>query len=98
MRSPSRVAATRPSRMHEHAVGDVDQLRQVAGVEEDRVAPGGEVAHQLEDLALGADVDAAGRVVEQEHARLGQQHLAEDHLLLVAAGEGAGELLRASRP
>ena len=77
----------------QHAVGDMDELRQVAGIEQDRVALGGEVAHQLEDLALGADVDAARRIVEQEHARLGEQHLAEDHLLLVAARQRAGELL-----
>ena len=82
----------------EHPVGDVDELGQVAGIEQDGVALRGEVAHQLEDLALGADVDAAGRVVEQEDPRLGQEHLAEDHLLLVAAGERAGRLLRASRP
>ena len=83
---------------HEHAVGDVDELGQVARIEEDGVALGGEVAHQLENLALGADIDAAGRIVEQQDARLGQQHLAEDHLLLVAAGERAGELLRGARP
>ena len=83
---------------HQHAVGDMDELGQVARVEQDRIALGGEVAHQLEDLALGADVDAARRVVEQEDARLGEQHLAEDHLLLVAAREGAGRLLRASPP
>ena len=83
--------------MHQHPVGDMDELGQVAGIEQDRVALGGEVAHQLEDLALGADVDAARRVVEQQDARLGEQHLAEDHLLLVAARQRAGRLLRARR-
>ena len=78
---------------HRDAVGDVDQLRQVARIEEDGVALGGELAHQLEDLALGADIDAARRVVEEEDARLGEQHLAEDHLLLVAARKRAGELV-----
>ncbi len=50
------------------AIGDVDELGQVARIEEDRVALGGEIAHQLEDLALGADVDAAGRIEEEEDA------------------------------
>jgi hypothetical protein len=44
------------------------------------------------DLLLGADVDAAGRLVEDQHARLARQPAAQDHLLLVAAGEGAGGL------
>jgi hypothetical protein len=36
-------------------------------------------------LGLGADVDAAGRIVEQDHRGLGVQPLGEHHLLLVAA-------------
>ena len=47
------------------------------------------------DLLLGADVDAAGRLVEQEHPRPGRQPLADDHLLLVAAGERRRDLLDA---
>ena len=51
-------------------------------------------ARQLEDqpvdLLLGADVDAAGRLVEQQHARARRQPLADHDLLLVAARERAG--------
>ena len=39
------------------------------------------------DLELGADVDAARRLVEDEDRRLGHQPLGEHDLLLVAAGE-----------
>ena len=41
------------------------------------------------DLGLRADVDAAGRLVEQQQLRPGQQLLAEHDLLLVAAGQRA---------
>ena len=39
------------------------------------------------DRAPGADVDAAGRLVEHDHLRLGDQPLGQHDLLLVAAGE-----------
>ena len=52
-----------------------------------RDAARGEAVELLVDLALGADVDAARRLVEQQQARLERQPLAEGHLLLVAAGE-----------
>ena len=47
----------------------------------------GQLGHQLEDLGLRADVDAARRLVEQQHPRLGEQRLAEHDLLLVAAAQ-----------
>ena len=47
-----------------------------------------ELVHELVDLVLGADVDAAGRVVQDEDPRLGHQPLGDDDLLLVAAREG----------
>ena len=39
------------------------------------------------DLVLGADVDAAGRLVEDQHVGIGEQPLRQHDLLLVAAGE-----------
>ena len=70
----------------QHAVAAADQLVIVGAVEQDRGTGVGELAQQAVELLLGADVDAAGRVVEQDHARPGQQPLADHHLLLVAAG------------
>ena len=49
-----------------------------------------EVVDQAVDLDLGADVDAAGRLVEDEDARLRLEPFREHDLLLVAAGERAG--------
>ena len=56
-------------------------------IEQDPHALGGERDEQLVDRALGADVDAAGRLVGDQDARLAEQHAREEHLLLVAAGE-----------
>ena len=44
-------------------------------------------ADGADDLGMGADVDAARRLVEDQEARIGRQPAGEDHLLLVAAGQ-----------
>ena len=49
----------------------------------------GEVADDPVDLGLGRDVDAARRLVEQQHPALAQQPAREHDLLLVAAREQA---------
>ena len=54
-------------------------------------------ADQLVDLLLGADVEAAGRVVEDHDARPRVQPLGEHHLLLVAAREVEAERVDARR-
>ena len=54
---------------------------------------GREAAHGAEDVGLGPDVDAAARLVHQQHLRPGHQRLADDDLLLVAARE-RGDLER----
>ena len=38
---------------------------------------------------LGADVDAAGRIEEEQDAALGEEPLGQRDLLLIAAREGA---------
>ena len=47
----------------------------------------GERGHVAVDLGLRAHVDAAGGLVEDQHARLHGQPLAQDDLLLVSAGQ-----------
>ncbi len=42
---------------------------------------------EMVDLALGTDVDAARRIVQQHDIRMDLQPLADDDLLLVAARE-----------
>ena len=53
----------------------------------------GEVQQQRVEVALGADVDAARRVVEQQHLRVGRQPARHDDLLLVAARQRGDRVL-----
>src|SRR5262245_5040790 len=55
-------AGNLPLLHHRHAVGDADHLLHVARNHQHRDPAIGEVAHQLVDLALGADVDTARRL------------------------------------
>ena len=57
----------------------------------------GELADQRLNLGLGADVDAARRLVEDQQLRVGAEPARQQHLLLVAAGELADLLLGARR-
>ena len=47
----------------------------------------GQLVDDRVDLVLGADIDAARRLVEDQHLGLGEQPFAQHHLLLVAARE-----------
>ena len=77
----------------EHAVGQPEDLGQV-GRHDDHAEPlRGEVADDLVDLGLGADVDALGRLVEHQHLGLGRQPAGEQDLLLVAARQRRHRLL-----
>ena len=69
----------------EDPVGHREDLGQVARDEDDPEAGRGELGDDPVDLDLGADVDAAGRFVEDQQARLRGQPLGQDDLLLVAA-------------
>ena len=53
----------------------------------------GKLQDQFVNLVLGADVDAAGRLVEEQNIGLRQQPTAKNDLLLVAAGEVFDERL-----
>ena len=57
-----------------------------------------ELGDEPVDLDLGADVDAAGGLVEDQDPRPGGQPLGQDDLLLVAAGEGPDQLVDAGHP
>ena len=57
----------------------------------------GEVGDQGVDLGAGADVDAAGGLVEQQDPAAVHQPAREEHLLLVAAGEGAARAVGVRR-
>ena len=79
----------------EDPVGHREDLGQVARDEDDPETRRGQLGDDPVDLDLGPDVDAAGRFVEDEQARLRRQPLGEDDLLLVAARQRADHLLDA---
>ena len=87
------------------AVGHAEHLGQLGGDHQDRQPLAGQLGEQPVDLGLGADVDAAGGLVDDQQLGLGGQPLGDDDLLLVAAAhrgrvhvEGAGLHLEPRRP
>ena len=83
-----RELAGQPALVHdEHAVGHAEHLGQLARDHQHRDAAPGELGEQPVDLGLRADVDAARRLVDDQHLRLGREPLREHDLLLVAARE-----------
>jgi hypothetical protein len=85
---PRRELAGDPALPHDdHPVAHADDLGQLGGDHQDSGAGAGQLAHQLVDAGLRADVDAPGRLVE--HIDLGGrgQPLDQHGLLLVAAGQ-----------
>ena len=95
--SLGRSSILRRSRITTQPVAEPQHLLQLGGDEDHRHALAGELGDQLLDLGLGADVDAAGRLVEDEHLRLGDQPAGQQHLLLVAAARGCASA-RSGRP
>ena len=53
----------------------------------------GQLVDDAIDLVFGADVDAAGRLVQDQDFRIGEQPFRQHDLLLVAAGQMAGRLI-----
>ena len=82
----------------QHPVGALDDLLQLGGDQQDAEALRGQFVDQGLDLGLGADVDAAGRLVEDQHLRVQAEHPGQQHLLLVAAGQLAHLLVGAATP
>ena len=63
-------------------------FRQLRGDHDDRGALlVGEAGEQLVDFALGADIDAARRLIEQQDGAAGIEAAGDHAFLLVAAGE-----------
>ena len=56
---------------HENAIADAHHLRQIGGDDADRQTLFGKIVEDRVDLALGADIDAARRLVDQQHAQFG---------------------------
>src|SRR5207248_3358068 len=84
------------------AVADAQEFGEVAGDDDDgargagfpppRPPPGGEGVDDLVDGGFGADVDAAGGLIEQEDVDIVVKQAGDGDFLLVAAGEVADGL------
>ena len=77
----------RPPRMTRTRCARPEHLLELGRDQQDRHPVRGERVDQLVDRALCADVDAARRLVRDQHARSTEEPLREQHLLLVSAGE-----------
>src|SRR5262252_2104061 len=86
---PFELAADAALVHHRDAVAHADHLFHVGRDHQDRDAGVGQRAQQAVDLALAADVDAAGRLVEDDHPGFHRQPLGQRHLLLVATRQHA---------
>ena len=71
--SRSRTPAIRPFAHDEDAIRDPQDLGQLGGDHDHRAPLGGEPLDQRVDLGLGADIDAAGRLVERAGSARRQQ-------------------------
>ena len=83
---------------HHDPVAHAQQLGQLRGDQDDGEALAREVGDDRVDLGLGLHVDALGRLVQDQHARLGRQPLGQHDLLLVAAGQRLDRLQVAPEP
>jgi hypothetical protein len=69
----------------DYAIAHAQDFRQLGGDHHDRLALIGQAAQQLVDFGLRADVDAAGRLVEEQNIAVARQPLGDDDLLLIAS-------------
>ena len=72
---------------HDHPVRIGDDLVELGGDHEQRKTVIAQFADQADDLGMGADIDAARRLVEHQQSRRGREPARQQHFLLVAAGE-----------
>ncbi len=84
-----------PVAQHEYAVSAFDDLLELGGDHQHAQALIGELADERLNLGLGADVDAARRLVEDQQLRIGAEPSREQDLLLIAAGKLANLLFGA---
>ena len=70
------------------AVREVHELVDLAGEDHDAHAFGAEPVQDCVDLPLGPDVNPSGGVIEQQDLGVGGKPAGQQHLLLVAAGQG----------
>ena len=84
---------TLPAAEHGDRVAQVEHQRDVVLDDEEGDALPVEVADDLDHPVDQRRVDAAGRLVEQDHLRLEHEHLGQLDQLLLAVGQRAGLLV-----
>ena len=72
---------------HENPIGEGDHLGHIGGDQQHRDAVARDAGDQLVDLDLGLDVDADGRLVDDEDVGLRRQPLRDRDFLLISARE-----------
>ena len=104
MASPDDLAADLALADDDHPIAHTDQLRQFGRDDDDADAVARQIPQDGVDLGLGSDIDAARRLVQEDHLRVDRQQLGEGDLLLVAPGQRrdvlvqVAELESSSRP
>jgi hypothetical protein len=82
------ASITHGSAGHERdSVADSEQLGLVRADHQNRLARGRLFADQAIDLGPGADIDAAGRLVQVQDVGALVEQSCQGHLLLIAAGK-----------
>jgi len=72
------------------AVGDVFQIGQIVRGDDHRFRSAAPFHQKIDDLALAARVERGGRLVEQQHGGIENQHTGQSDALLLAAGKTVG--------
>src|SRR4029077_9950238 len=87
------------TRHDNNAMAQIHELRKFRRDDDHRRALLRKPMHQAIDLCLGADINAARRLVENENVRVRKHPFADDELLLIAAGYCAhGRFQIAAKP
>src|SRR6185369_17225099 len=84
------------ARDHQQPIADLEQLVELLADDEHRAAGVAQREQLAPDLRRGADVDAPGRLRDDEQLRLGVDLAADDELLQVAAREALRRRARAA--
>ena len=86
-----------PAGHHQHPVAETGELERVARLDQQRGSGVGPRAQRRVDVEAGADVDALGRLVREDHRRLPEERSRDGDLLLVATGQELDRLLERRR-
>ena len=79
-----------------HPRAEVQEFLDLAGQEHDGIALGGKITQIAIQVELGADIDAARRIVQHQHSRFFGKRAGNQHFLLVAARQRGDEIVAAA--